>query len=215
MTSWGTARGYETWVEPGLCVVLGGRLECEIETRQQDLGNLNDRGMFADRHLVTASALLDLVSESWLRALATHCRAEGAMALFTITYNGSFTCAPEEPEDQTVRELMNRHQKTDKGLGGPAEGPDAAASADRCFAELGYRVRRESSDWTLRPADSDLMRLLIDGWAESASEMAPHLEATIARWRTRRLGHVAAARSHVVVGHDDLAAWPPGEQSLR
>jgi len=26
-------------------------------------------------------------------------------------------------------------------------------------------------------------------------------------WKTRRLAHVDAGRSRIVVGHDDLAAW--------
>jgi SAM-dependent methyltransferase len=212
LASWGVARGCETWIEPGRCVLLGPQLECDVETRQQDLGILDDHEMFSGRHLVTASALLDLVSESWLRALAAHCHAEGATALFAITYNGQFTCTPEEPLDNTVRDLMNRHQKTDKGLGGPAQGPEAAASAERCFVDLGYRVRRESSNWRLGPAEGDVMRLLIDGWAQAAAEMAPEQATAIARWRTRRLEHVAAGRSRVVVGHYDFAAWPPEQR---
>ena len=211
IASWGAARGYEARTKAGRCSVGGAHIECEIETRQKDLGTLDEREIFAGRHLVTASALLDLVSEPWLRALAAHCRAEGALALFAITYNGRFSCTPVEAEDEEVRDLMNRHQKTDKGLGGRAAGPDAGSCAERCFAKAGYRVRREPSDWTLGAAESDVQRLLIEGWAEAAAEMAPDRASTIAGWCARRLGHVAAGRSRVVVGHDDLAAWPPRE----
>ncbi|HEY5617250.1 MAG TPA: class I SAM-dependent methyltransferase [Vicinamibacterales bacterium] len=215
ISSWGATRGYRTWIEAGRCIVRDAHVECDVETRETDLGTLDHREIFEGRHLVTASALLDLVSEPWLRALAARCRAEGATALFAITYNGRFACTPLEPEDETVRDLMNRHQKRDKGLGGGAAGPDAGTCAERCFVEAGYRVQREPSDWMLGPADGDVMRLVIEGWAEAATEMAPDLVTTIARWRTRRLAHVAAGRSHIVVGHDDLAAWPPGEQGLR
>ena len=187
----------------------GADFECDIETQQGDLGTLDDHRIFAGRHLVTASALLDLVSKSWLRALAAHCRAEGALALFAITYNGRFACTPADAEDEEVRDLLNRHQKRDKGLGGPAAGPDAGAVAEQCFVQDGYRVRREPSDWVLGPADRDVQRLLIDGWADAATEMAPDRAPAIARWRARRLAHVDAGRSRVVVGHDDLAAWPP------
>ena len=152
--------------------------------------------------------MLDLVSKSWLLALANHCRLEGALALFAITYNGRFACTPSDPEDEPVRDLFNRHQKTDKGLGGGAAGPDAGAVAEQCFLQEGYRVRREASDWVLGQADRDVQRLLIDGWAGAATEMAPDREPAIARWRARRLAHVDAGRSRVVVGHDDLAAWP-------
>jgi hypothetical protein len=188
--------------------VLGADVRCEVETYQGDLGTLDDLRIFEGRHIVTASALLDLVSESWLRALAARCRAGNALALFTITYNGRFECTPADAEDEMVRDLFNRHQKTDKGLGGPAAGPGAAALAEQCFLEAGYRVRREPSDWQLGPADRDLQRLLIEGWADAATEMAPDRAPDIARWRARRLAPVDAGHSHVVVGHHDLAAWP-------
>ncbi len=46
---------------------------CDVETRVADLRHL-DASLFADRDLVTASALLDLVSEEWLRHFVQHCR---------------------------------------------------------------------------------------------------------------------------------------------
>ena len=183
-------------------------LDIEIEVRKMDLGSL-DASLFEGRHLVTASALLDLVSEAWLRSLARHCRAAGAAGLFTITYNGRSSCNPAEPEDDWVRELLNHHQKRDKGLGGPAEGPDATGTAERCFADEGYRVERAPSDWQLGPDDSAIQRTLIDGWAEAASEVEPERAAAIQDWRERRLAHVNERRSQIVVGHDDLAAWLP------
>jgi hypothetical protein len=208
MRSWGTARGYEVEIAGTTCKIHGPRLDCHVETLQLDLGVLNDRVLFSGRRLVTASALLDLASESWLRALAAHCRAEGASALFTITYSGHSSCHPREPEDEVVLELFNRHQRTDKGLGGPAAGPDAAATATRCFAETGFHVQRLPSNWDLTPTEPDMQRVLIDGWASAATEVAPRRARQISDWRARRLAHVDAGLSHVVVSHDDLAAWP-------
>lgn len=180
-----------------------------VETRCLELGELDDPGIFAGRHLVTASALLDLVSERWLRRLATCCRASGAAVLFALTYNGASRCLPEEPEDGTIRDLMNRHQRqNDKGFG-PAAGPDAVECAVRCFEEAGYQVRREPSDWVLAPDARDLQRQLIEGWAGAARDIAPGLSSTIRDWLARRLAHIAANRSLVYVGHEDLAAWLP------
>lgn len=184
------------------------QLDIEIDARKTDLGSL-DPALCAGRHLVTASALLDLVSEPWLRSLAGLCRAAGAAALFTITYNGRSSCNPAEPEDDWVRDLLNRHQKRDKGLGGPAEGPDASVCAERCFVDEGYRVERAPSDWRLGPDEAAMQRMLIDGWAEAANEVAPGRAPAIDGWRTRRLAHLDAGRSHIIVGHDDLAAWLP------
>ena len=209
ISSWGTDRGYEVRMEATGCTIRGAGLDCHVETRRQDLGALKTAELFTGRHLVTASALLDLASEPWLRGLAASCRTVGAAVLFAITYNGSSCCTPVEPEDDMIREVLNRHQQTDKGLGGPAAGPGAAECAARCFAEAGYRVRSAPSDWVLDPAEHHLQRRLIEGWAEAAIDMARGDTPTIESWLTRRLAHVDAKRSRLVVGHLDVAAWLP------
>lgn len=210
--TWAAARGHTLGPVTGAgfmtgFTIAGPAFDCRIETRVLNLGPLDDASIFAGRDLVTASALLDLVSESWLRALAARCRAAGANALFTLTYDGRFSCSPPEPEDEQIRALMNRHQHRDKGLGGPAEGPDAAACAARCFAAEGYDVTTETSDWVLGPEDAAMQRTLIDGWAEAAAAVAPDDVDAIASWQARRLAHVDAGRSCIVVGHRDVAAW--------
>ena len=184
----------------------GERYECDIETRERDLDRL-DADLFAGRHLVTASALLDLVSESWLELLALRCREVGATALFTLTYDGRSSCDPVEPEDDMVRTLMNVHQKTDKGLGGPAEGPDAWSVAEQAFRNVGYRVEVAPSDWSIAPSERTFQRMLIEGWAHAASEIAPHESDMITDWLRRRLAHVTAGRSRIVVNHMDMVAW--------
>jgi hypothetical protein len=190
-----------------LAEVRAPTAECRIETRCVELGALDDPGMLTGRDLVTASALLDLVSENWIRRLVALCRASRAAVLFALTYNGRSRCLPEEPEDDTIRDLLNTHQRrSDKGFG-PAAGPDAVECAVRCLTEAGYQVRREPSDWVLPPDARDLQRQLIDGWVRAAEEVAPELSSTIRDWLRRRLAHIAANRSHLIVGHEDIAGW--------
>jgi hypothetical protein len=181
---------------------------CQIDTREMDLAVLTvaERDIFDGRALVTASALLDLVSDDWLRSLATRCRESGCAVLFALSYDGRIECSPQEPGDDAVRELVNLHQRTDKGFG-PALGGGAPGAAVRCFAGLGYRMRREPSDWTLTADQTALQQQLIDGWAEAALAIAPAQHAMIGEWRTRRLAHVEARRSRLIVGHEDLAGW--------
>jgi len=175
-------------------------------TRLQQLGDLQP-DLVARCDLVTASALLDLVSEAWIARLAEYCRTAGAAALFALTYDGRSTCSPAEPEDDRVRELLNRHQRAnDKGCG-RAAGPDAVAAAARSFTAIGYDVRREPSDWQLPSDARDLQRQLVQGWADAALEIAPDEDAVIRDWLARRITHIEAGRSHITVGHEDLAAW--------
>lgn len=178
-----------------------------VKTRCTDLATLGDREIFDGRALVTASALLDLVSEVWLRALADRCADGGAAVLFALSYDGRIGCSPEDPADGAIAALVNEHQRIDKGFG-PALGPGATDCAERCFAAFGYRLRRARSDWALPPASRELQRRLIDLWARAATEMAPSQAAIIGLWRRRRLAHVAANRSRLIVGHQDFAAWP-------
>ena len=78
--------------------------------------------------------------------------------------------------------------------------------AERIFEEAGFHVQRAPSDWSLTPSDRAVQRMLIDGWARAATEISPAHTDTIADWLRRRLAHVAAGRSRVVVNHDDLVA---------
>jgi len=204
---WARARGLEAHESDEGVGLTGPTLDCSIATRVQDLDSVDLPDLFDGRHLVTASALLDLVSGAWLSALAARCRAARAAALFTLTYDGHSTSEPHEPEDAAVRAAFNRHQARDKGLGGPAAGPNAAARAVRAFADLGFEVRSETSDWQIEPDARAFQTLLIDGWASASTEETPEAAGAFADWRARRLAHVAEGRSRITVGHRDVGAW--------
>jgi len=179
----------------------------EVRTQAVDLSQtagLTD--LVAQKDFVTASALLDLVSAQWLQAVCAACQRQRSAVLFALSYDGRMNCRPEEPEDELVRNLVNRHQHTDKGFG-RALGPDAAAHAAELLESLGYTVIRERSDWVLDSESLLLQQQLIEGWASAAIGMAPSETGAIERWRTRRMDHVTQGRSRVVVGHEDVGAF--------
>lgn len=157
--------------------------------------------------LVTASALLDLVSADWMRAFARRCREAGVHVLCTLSYDGRLTCDPADAVDARVRDLVNAHQRTDKGFG-PALGPDATDAAATAFRAEGFDVTVAPSDWVLDATQTELQRQLIEGWAGAARDIAPDEAAAIGAWRDRRLAAVADGTSRVRVGHGDLlACW--------
>lgn len=164
-----------------------------------------------DRHdLVTAAALLDLVSATWLARLAARCVAAQADVLFALTYDGRIEWSPAEDGDARVRALVNAHQRTDKGFG-PALGPAAAGEAERTFAGLGYRMRSARSDWRLGTESTALQAALVDGWVAAALEIAPREANVLEVWRRRRTAHLAAGVSRLRVGHLDLAGELPSQ----
>jgi hypothetical protein len=206
--AWARAHSLDTTVNMKTLVLSGEGRTIEVERQCLDLATL-EPSLFENRDLVTASAMFDLVSEGWLKLLAERCSTVGSLVLFALTYNGAFECSPADPEDETVRTLMNRHQKTNNVGLGAAEGPDAGECAARCFAAAGYEILRERSNWVLEPSSQPLQQALIEGWAQAAAEIAPELSGSIQAWLNRRLTHVSGQRSRVVVGHEDIAAWMP------
>jgi SAM-dependent methyltransferase len=186
---------------------LGPRVEATgalLETIALDLTDL-DALPLRDCALVTASALLDLVSAEWLQRLAARCRDARAHVLAALNYDGRLWCDPPDPDDEWIRALVNTHQRTDKGFG-PALGPTATAEAEAAFGDAEVLV--STSDWTLRADAAALQRPLVDGWASAARAVAPAQAARVEQWRARRLAHVDAGGSSMVVGHLDLAVFP-------
>jgi hypothetical protein len=105
-----------------------------------------------------------------------------------------------------VLELFNRHQRTDKGLGGLAAGPDAARQAIAAFSGEGYHVRSAQSDWHAGADEREFQREIIKGWAAAAAEIAPETAGMVHAWLRRRLEQVEAGRSRLLVGHTDVVA---------
>jgi len=138
--------------------------------------------------------------------LARACRDANASVLFSLTYDGRLVFDPADPADETIRTLVNAHQRTDKGLGAAA-GPDACGLARQHFEDAGYEVRVEPSDWRLAPDRAALQRALIEGWAEAAVAIESSRAAEILAWRDRRFAHLDGAHSTITVGHCDLAGW--------
>jgi SAM-dependent methyltransferase len=175
----------------------------DVQVIASDL-DLLEPAWFEHTDLVTASALLDLVSEGWLARLVERCRAGVSAVLAVLNYDGRIICAPDDEQDAWICTLVNRHQRTDKGLG-PALGPDAGRTLEAMLSDVGWEVRRAASDWVLGAGQAELQRQLIGGWALAALEIAPDQTARIAAWKQRRLAHVDHGDSQIIVGHDDVA----------
>ena len=173
-----------------------------------------------DADLVTGSALLDLVSESWLAELVSRCVDTACGAYFALTYDGEVRWMTEsasgwrvdnDPDDGFVSSVFNRHQRIDKGFG-PALGPTAAASAARLFQEAGYRIWLASSAWRIEAGDRRLADRLVEGWAAAAAELRPDAADRVAAWADRRRAALARGSFRVTVGHRDLLALPGGAE---
>ncbi|MEM8787861.1 MAG: hypothetical protein AAGE76_06345 [Pseudomonadota bacterium] len=156
--------------------------------------------------LVTASALFDLAAAGWIAGFVAALTAARLPLLATLTFDGRLTLDPPDSRDTAMIDGFLRHQRGDKGLGGPAAGPTAVEVLSQALREAGYEVITGDSPWVLRPErDGALIAELLHGWAGALIEadlIPRHMGET---W-------LAARRDRppeTTVGHTDLFAYPP------
>jgi SAM-dependent methyltransferase len=157
--------------------------------------------------LVAISALLDLVSDTWLDRLAVAVAGRSIPLYAALSYDGRTGFTPPDPFDTAVTAAVNAHQRMDKGFG-PALGPAAAAFAIARFEALGYSVVHGASDWVMGADDRDMQTQILAGWASAAHDMGALSRADTTAWLTRRRAAVAAGCSSLYVGHVDFFATP-------
>ena len=183
------------------------RAGVSFEMRCLDLDGGLDALLFQAGAVVSASALLDLVSGDWLGRLLQRSCASNAIVLFALSYDGRLVFEPGEPDDELIRALVNRHQATDKGFG-PALGPSAATFVCARLEALRYQVLSSRSDWVLDRTHARVQESLLRGWAQAATEIAPGERGRCERWLSTRLGYLDRGQSAMRVGHQDVIGWP-------
>ena len=174
------------------------------ETRSDDITRLD---VLADAGLVTASALLDMLTRAELDRLVATVAGARCSALLALSVVGRVELAPEDPLDQRVGEAFNAHQRRETRTG-RLLGPDAAAAAVEGFTGRGLEVRVRASPWRLGPHHAALVEEWLVGWLEAAYEQEAALRAGARPYAQRRLEEAAAGRLSAVVQHEDLLVMP-------
>jgi hypothetical protein len=172
--------------------VAGAPASVTVEARQSDITRLT-RDDLADASLITASALLDILTADELARMLRACA--GRPLLLALTVVGRVTLSPADPLDARIGAAFNAHQRRGRLLG-----PDAVAAAVEQLP--GCIVR--PSPWRLDAAHAELITEWLDGWIGAACEQEPALAAEVRAYRERRLGQELA----VTVDHADLLVLP-------
>jgi hypothetical protein len=157
--------------------------------------------------LVTASALLDLLTAEEVDGIAAACAGAGCPALLTLSVDGRVECTPADPLDDAIGAAFNAHQRRVTG-GRRLLGPDAPATATDAFRRHGATVERRPAPWRLGPRDAALTAEWLTGRVAAACARRPELAAEGAAYLSRRLRACAAGDLRVLVHHDDLLALP-------
>jgi SAM-dependent methyltransferase len=191
-----------------------------VDLRAADLAGT---GLVPRTSVVTASALLDLLTVDEVDALAEACVAAKCPALLTLSVTGRVQLSPSEPLDAEFAAAFDAHQRRPDGGNSLAPGggdslapgggrrllgPDAGAVAVAAFDRRGATVLTRPSPWHLGAAEAELAEEWLRGWIAAACAQRPALEEYAADYLRRRLDACAAGLLRVTVGHLDVLALP-------
>jgi hypothetical protein len=177
-----------------------------VEAKNTDIVQLHHRDL-AGATLITASALLDMLSEDEMARLAGVCAGAGCPILLTLSVSGHVDIKPADPLDRRVATAFDTHQRrsTERGR---LLGPDAVAFAVEEFGRLGGEVLVRPSPWRLGPSHATLTAEWFTGWMAAACAQDVELAAESELYARRRLAQAEAGQLAVTVDHADLLVLP-------
>lgn len=157
----------------------------------------------SDTELVTASALLDLVSPDWIARTVKAASENHVSILATLNFDGQLQTNPVHPFDERVFNAFRKHQRTDKGFGSAA-GPDASAFLKKALVQVDYTVVCGDSPWRMTTNTQKLMHETLNGMAIAATEIGTLSSNEIREWLSDRLSNTKT----LTIGHQDIFAVP-------
>ncbi len=179
----------------------------DVVAEQRDVTALRAADL-AGTSLVTASALLDLLTRDEVTGLAKAVVEAGCAALLMLSVTGRVELSPADPLDPAIAAAFNAHQRRITG-GRRLLGPNAVDVAATAFGRLGATVVRAESAWRLGPDQAELQRQWLEGWVGAAVEQLPELRPVADVYLQRRLEMARAGELRAVIHHGDLLVLPP------
>jgi hypothetical protein len=177
-----------------------------VTAREHDVTRLRPDDL-ADASLVTASALLDMLTAAEVERFVAACARPGCPVLVTLSVTGQVTLDPPDPLDEALSEAFNTHQRR-RSADGPRLGPDAVGMAADAWHSRGREVLRRDSPWRLGGDNPALLQAWFTGWLGAALEQAPHLAAQARGYAQTRRRQAAAGVLSALVMHEDLLVRP-------
>jgi SAM-dependent methyltransferase len=177
-----------------------------VEAKHSDITRLRADDL-ADATLITASALLDLLTEEELIGLIAVGVGAGCPMLLTLSVIGHVKLTPADRLDRRVGAAFDAHQRrlTERGF---LVGPHAVTLALEQCGQLGAEVLVRPSPWRLGVSHSNLAAEWLTGWVGAACEHEIELAAEAEPYARRRLAQAAADELAVTVDHADLLVSP-------
>ncbi len=175
----------------------------EVRRLALDLDRIEDVWMGDDPTLVTCTAVLDVLTESQVRTLASLLACQGLAVLFSLSVTGEVQLHPSLDLDASIGSAFNAHQRR-SGLAGPR----ASALAADVLTAHGSAVTVIDTPWRLGPGNEALIERYLSDRVAAAIEHDPSLRPAAEAWLETRLIQLRRGSLSVEVGHHDLMALP-------
>lgn len=181
-----------------------------MKFQQQNLAENYDY-ICEKKHIVTASALLDLVSKDWLHGLVGKLNECSCSFYGAHTVSGMIEIVPGNKMDDEIFAAFHLHHQTDKGFG-PALGQDANHCAKSAFENQGYVTHVSRYQWgtqnILTENRRDLYPQFVTGIADAVMETGLVNIANLQEWQSDRLSSFLNGIGEIRVVQEDLLAIP-------
>jgi hypothetical protein len=178
----------------------------EVGSRIGDLAYLSAADLDGAA-LVTASALLDVLTEQETEAIVRACVATGTPALLTLSVTGHAELDPPDASDARFERAFNAHQVRVASRR-QLLGRFGVTTARQLFEGSGWHVRTTDTVWRLGDHEPQLLGEWFDGWVDAAAEHDAELAGESIRYRELRKAQLQRGELSAVIHHADLLAWP-------
>ncbi|MDH6237091.1 SAM-dependent methyltransferase [Cryobacterium sp. CG_9.6] len=174
--------------------------------RTGNLGDLSPDDL-GGASLVTASALLDVLTAEEIDAVVAACVATRVPVLLSLSVTGGVKLAPQDEHDAAFEGAFNAHQVRN-AHGRQQSGRHAPTMVSELFTAAGWDVRQSSTVWQLDHRQPSLLSEWFSGWVDAAVEAQPDLRSEADRYRQIRLNQIELGTLSARVEHMDVLAWP-------
>ncbi|MEQ8706997.1 MAG: class I SAM-dependent methyltransferase [Phaeodactylibacter sp.] len=206
---WGAAKGY---------AVSESTQELHFKKSQQHISVRFVNGSFLELpqllplqryHLVTASAVFDLLSKEMLQRLVQTFHGNRLALLATLNYE-SMSYLPADAADEHWTGLYEKHMQRSQDFG-RALGPDCASYLEHCYKELPKdQLLRAPSRWQIEPGDAAMHQHMLEFLERSLNEMASigHSGQELQQWLQQKHQCLQDRQLRLTVTHSDLFTAP-------
>lgn len=176
-----------------------------IQLRQVSFLKLEEHFPLEAYHAVTASAVIDLLSQEMLEALLRLLHRHQLAFYATLNYQ-SMEYLPAGPQDTAMIEAYEQHMRRQQDFG-RALGPTCTTALHQLAKSIyGHSPVDGPSPWAIRPTDIAMHRHLLSFMETSIAIANPKLDT--AGWVARKQELLESNQLHLTVNHTDLLISP-------